>query len=251
MRDRPIITSRQNPLVKRLHEAIRTHRDEIVIEGPRQVADAIAAGWTPLAVVTRGDLDPRGERALRSIPHAIRHTFAPDVFALVADARTPQDILALFERPRATVDDILPPVDSIAVALDAVQDPGNVGTIIRLAAAFDCSGVLLLPGCADPLGPKAIRASAGAVLNVPFANVTAAQLIECGVPLLAAEGSGSPVDPPARGAVIVFGNEGVGPGEQIVRAASAIAIPMSSRVESLNVASSAAILLARSYALRQ
>jgi TrmH family RNA methyltransferase len=138
----------------------------------------------------------------------------------------------------------------VLIALDGVQDPGNVGTIVRLAAAFDAAGVALLPGCADAFGPKAIRASAGAILHVPVVNVSAADLLTCGLPLHAADGSGELCEPPSEGAVLVFGNEGAGVSEELIRAATLLAIPTSARVESLNVAASAAILLSRSFALR-
>ena len=222
------ISSRQNPLFKRIRDAIREHAGEIVIEGPKQVADAIAAGWKPIARIERG-VD-----------------FTNELFDQLSDTRAPQTVLALFERPSHQANDILAQHDTIAVALDAVQDPGNVGTIVRLAAAFDAAGVLLLPGCADAYGPKAIRASAGAILNVPVATID--KLIAPNI--VFADMEGEAADPPARDAVLVFGNEGAGVSDEIRRIAKAIAIPMSKRVESLNVASSAAILLSRSYALR-
>lgn len=226
------ITSRQNPLFKRIRAAIREHEAEIVIEGPKMVADAIAGGWTPIAVVTRGE------------------TFSTDVFDSLAETRTPQNVIGLFERPRASAEQILDRRERVAVALDGVQDPGNVGTIVRLAAAFDAAGVLLLPGCADAFGPKAIRASAGAILSVPVASVSYEELLDRAVPLIATAADGACIDPPSRNAVLVFGSEGAGVSEAVVRAATKIAIPTSGRVESLNVGASAAILLARSYALR-
>ncbi len=228
----PIISSRQNSLVKRIREALREHDSEIVLEGPKHVADAIAGGWKAIAVLERGvDL-------------------TEDVFDFVSDTKHPQKLLGLFERPQASAAAILARRDTVAVALDAVQDPGNVGTIVRLAAAFDAAGVLLLPGCADAFGPKAIRSSAGAILNVPVATVTAWDLISSGLPLFAADATGAAVEPPSSGAVLVFGNEGAGVSEELLRHATPIAIPMSGRVESLNVASSAAILLSRSFASR-
>ncbi|HEX8169000.1 MAG TPA: RNA methyltransferase [Thermoanaerobaculia bacterium] len=227
-----MITSRQNALVKRVREAIREHAHEIVIEGPKAVADATASGWKPIAVLTRG-VDVSNE-----------------VFDSLAETRAPQGVLGLFERPQASAAAILAKRETVAVALDAVQDPGNVGTIVRLAAAFDAAGVLLLPGCADAFSPKAIRASVGAILNVPVANTTAQELLDSGLALLAADAAGASVDPPTSNAVFLFGNEGGGVSRELLRAAQPIAIPMSSRVESLNVASSAAILLARSFALR-
>jgi TrmH family RNA methyltransferase len=228
----PTIHSRQNPLVKRIREAIREHDREIVIEGPKPVADAIAGGWRPIAVLKR-DVD-----------------VSAAVFDTLSETRHSQGVLGLFERPESRAADILARRDTLAIALDGVQDPGNVGTIVRLAAAFDAGGVLLLPGCADPFGPKAIRSSAGAILTMPVATITARELLEAGVPLFAADASGSRVDPPASGAVLVFGNEGSGVSPELFRHATAIAIPMSSRVESLNVASSAAILLSRAYGLQ-
>ena len=230
--NRPIISSRQNPLVKRIREAVREHDAEIVLEGPKHVADAVAGGWKAIAVLERG-VDVTGE-----------------VFDSLSETRQPQGVIALFERPRWSAAEILARRETVAIALDGVQDPGNVGTIVRLAAAFDASGVLLLPGCADPFGPKAIRSSAGAILNVPVATITARELIDSARPLLAADATGNAVDPPSAGAVLVFGNEGSGVSEELLRHAVPIAIPMSARVESLNVASSAAILLSRSFALR-
>ena len=228
----PTISSRHNPLVKRIREAIREHDQEIVIEGPKQVADAVASGWKTITVLTR-EVD-----------------VSADVFDSLSETRTSQGVLGLFERPHASAAEILARRDSVAVALDGVQDPGNVGTIVRLAAAFDASGVLLLPGCADAFGPKAIRSSVGAILNVRVAPITARELLDCGLPLLAADASGAAVDPPSAGAVLVFGNEGKGVSEELLRNSTPIAVPMSARVESLNVASSAAILLSRSFVLR-
>lgn len=232
------ISSRHNPLFKRVRDAMKDPDDEIVIEGRKQVEDALAAGWEPSLLVTRG--------AFREGATA----FTPEMFDALADTRSPQDLIGLFPRPRHELRQILGAAAAPAVALDAVQDPGNVGTIIRLAAAFDCAGVILLPGCADPYSQKAIRASVGAILTVPVAHSTTQELLDCGVALFAADAAGPPLDPPSRDAVFVFGNEGSGVSAEISRAATPISIPMSARVESLNVAASAAILLARSYASR-
>jgi TrmH family RNA methyltransferase len=228
----PLIQSKQNPLVKRIREAIREHRDELVLEGPKQVADAIANGWKTISVIER-DVD-----------------VSAAVFDSLAETKQPQGVLGLFERPRASAADILARRDTIAIALDGVQDPGNVGTIVRLAAAFDAAGVLLLPGCAGAFGPKAIRASSGAILTVPVATITTRDLLACGVPLVATAMNGAAEDPPSKNAVLIFGNEGAGVSEELLTRSKRIAIPMSTRVESLNVATSAAILLARSFGMR-
>jgi RNA methyltransferase, TrmH family len=226
------ISSRQNPWFKRIREAIREHAGEIVIEGPKPVADAIAAGWTPIKVVTR-DVD-----------------FSPEIFDALAETKSPQNVIGLFERPHWSLRDLFARETSIVIALDGVQDPGNVGTVVRLVAAFDANGVVLLPGCADAFSPKSIRASAGAILTVPVVSCSAEELLAHGWPMIAADARGEITDPPAQHAVLAFGSEGSGLSPALTTAARTIAVPMSPRIESLNVAASAAILLARSYALR-
>jgi len=222
------ISSRQNALYKRVRRAIDEHAEEIAIEGRKSVDDAIANGWKPIAVVERDT------------------TFTHALFDSLADTKASQGVIALFERPRySSVLD-----DRIVVALDGVQDPGNVGTIVRLAAAFDAGGVVLLPGSADAYGPKAIRASVGAILSVPVVTMSREELLARDWPLFAADANGEAIDPPSQRSVIVFGNEGSGVSPEIASRAKKIAIPMSKRVESLNVAASAAILLSRSYARR-
>jgi RNA methyltransferase, TrmH family len=241
------ISSRQNALFKRVRRAIDEHAEEIVIEGPKAIDDAIANGWKPLVIIGREGASARGRVGEVVVSAAL--------FDSVASTVTSQGVLALFERP--SFGDLFADRDRIIVALDGVQDPGNVGTIVRLAAAFDAGGVVLLPGTADAYSPKSIRASAGAILTVPVVSMKQEELL-CGAdapaggaprwPIFAADASGEAIDPPSRGAVIVFGSEGGGVSREIAERATKIAIPMSSRIESLNVASSAAILLARSYA---
>jgi TrmH family RNA methyltransferase len=212
------ISSRQNPWFKRVHDAVREHAAEIVIEGPKAVADAIAAGWQPIIVLE----------------------FSEELRRAVGDTKTSQGVFGLFHRPPARF-----ATDRIVAALDGVQDPGNVGTIVRLAAAFD-AGVALLPGCADPFAPKSIRASAGAILSVPIADVTAQDLIETERPLLYADARGEALAPP-RDAILVLGSEGRGVSDAIRERGTPIGITTSGRVESLNVAAAAAILLWQSF----
>src|ERR1051326_4490224 len=200
------ITSRENRWFKRVRDA--------VTEGRKGGADAVAAGGQPIAVLE----------------------FSKELRRAVGDTKTSQGVFGLFERPPSRFAN-----DKLVAALDGVQDPGNVGTIVRLAAAFD-AGVALLPGCADPFSPKAIRASAGAILSVPIASVTAQQLIDAGRPLLYADARGAAAAPP-RDAILVLGSEGRGVSEEIREHGKPIAIETTGRVESLNVAAAAAILL--------
>jgi|SRR5581483_2724103 len=240
-----MITSKGNVWFKRVRKAIREHEDEIVVEGPKAVHDAIAAGWKPIAVIHASTPHPAfGPRTDEG------HTFSPELFKEIADTKTSQGVIGLFERPRWSADQILGRRDSIAIALDGVQDPGNVGTIIRLAAAFDAAGVILLPGCADPFGPKAIRASAGAILSVPVASMTREALLASNIGLYAADGTAAEWEPPACDAVLIFGGEGGGISRDLRARAKGIAVRTSGRVESLNVAAAAAVLLWRSFRSR-
>lgn len=226
------ISSRQNVWFKRIREAIHDHDDEIVIEGPKAVADAVAAGWVPIKTFARA-VD-----------------FTEGLFDALAETKSPQNVIGLFHRPESSLDQIFARDASVVIALDGVQDPGNVGTIVRLAAAFDANGIVLLPGCADPYSPKAIRSSAGAILSVPVVNASVDELLTRGWPIVAADARGEAGDPPARRAVLAFGSEGAGLSPALSSSARTIAIRMSPRIESLNVATSAAILLAKSFELR-
>src|SRR5207237_9485467 len=107
------IASRHNPLFKRIRDAIRDHADEIVLEGPKQIRDALAAGWKPITLVTRGE----------SSEFADAIAFDAKAFDALADTRTSQGVLALFSRPSFDVSALFVRSDSIIVALDGVQDP--------------------------------------------------------------------------------------------------------------------------------
>lgn len=247
------ISSRQNPSYRRIREAIRAPGAEIVIEGPKQVRDAIAAGWVPLVLATvhssaEQTLMGQGELRGRGTEQII---LEPALFETLASTVTSQGTLGLFERPRAAVKDLLNRKSPLFVALDAVQDPGNAGTIVRLSAAFGADGILVLPGTADLFSPKAIRASSGAILSVPVVSLTVAELLALQLPLFAADAGGDPDALASAPGILVLGNEGNGLSPQVRSAANIIGIATTGRVESLNVAASAAILLSRIFEARR
>lgn len=239
-----IIRSAQNAWFRRFREAARLHEREILLEGPKAVGDAVALGWRPLAIA----LLPDAVSPQIDVPEV---RLAPSLFRELTDTRHPQGVLALFERPPAAPEALFERDSPLIVVLDGIQDPGNVGTIIRIAAAFDASGVALTEGSADPLAPKALRASAGSALAVPLVQTTRRRLLsevqKRGIPLWAAVAGAAGDRRPARPAAIVFGSEGQGVSEEILTAAQSVSISISPRVESLNVSAAAAILLHQIY----
>lgn len=242
------ITSRQNSWFRRFRDAAETRQHEILLEGRKQVADALAAGWEPLAIAASDD-------AIERFGPAPLLRFSRPLLEAISDTVTPQGVVGLFARPVHSAEEILSRTDAVVVALDDVQDPGNVGTIIRLAAAFEAAGVILIGASADAYAPKAIRASAGTILDVPVARVARAEFLEtvsaASIPLVVASADGDTRGSLTRPSVLVLGSEGRGVSPDIAAAATVrLAVPMSRRVESLNVASAAAILLARCYEAR-
>ena len=168
----------------------------------------------------------------------------------LADTSTNQGVVVVAEIPPATLDGVPDADRSTVLILDGVQDPGNVGTLIRSAAAFGCSIGAYLPGTVDPWNPKAVRASAGAVFRLPVVpgqpETVADWLNERGYLLLGADAAGRPVDRLALSGrtALVVGNEGGGlSGFVRSRVDSLVAVPMAEAVESLNVAVAAGILL--------
>ena len=169
----------------------------------------------------------------------------------ISDTKTPQGILLVVRQNFSTLEEIL--AKKIIVVLDGVQDPGNVGTILRTAAAFNCS-VILLEGSAEIFNPKVVRSSMGAIFYLPIAKMNHDEFLNLrGVEILAAA-----VDDSAeiyyrhefnKQAAIVFGSEANGVSKKILDIARKIFIPMNGHAESLNVATAAAIIL--SEAVRQ
>ena len=232
----------------------RRRRGLAVAEGVRLVEEAIAAGVRLQGVVVANDLDAgaRGAALLETLgSHDVPVvTVTPRTLEQLADTDTPQGVLAVLEPPRWTLADIRPAHRAPVLVLDAVQDPGNVGTLIRTAFALGASGALLLPGSAEPSNPKVLRAAMGATFRLPWAMAVDGEfrvwVREVGADLWVAATDGTPVhrlSAPERLALVV-GNEGAGV-RPVVREMSraSVAIPLARGAESLNVAVAAGILL--------
>ena len=253
------ISSRENRWLKMFRAALRG-TDLLAeglagIEGPRIVADAVSSQLEMTALLW----SESGERHLAAIEGrlapATRLLRTSDrLFESVTGTRTPQGIAALVRPRRFGFDDLLKagPGQPLVVVLVDVQDPGNVGTLIRTAEAFGASGAIATAGTAHPWSPKAVRASAGSIFRLPLLEgigpaVALAQLGIAGVTTYAttaAEGpSPSQVDLTAPVALLI-GNEGAGLPPEIARSAnSALHIPVAGTVESLNAAMAATVVL--------
>jgi len=169
---------------------------------------------------------------------------------LLSATEQPQGVLLVAREPHEPLAGMNRISAPKLLLLDGVQDPGNVGTLIRAAQAFGLSGVMALEGTADPFNPKAVRASAGAlahisVLRIPW-DEAEAWLAERDVPVLVADAGGEDIggfEAPSRWALGV-GNEGAGPREALVSSAMhVLSIPMDRTVDSLNAGVAGAILL--------
>ena len=249
--DTEVITSRQNPRVKQLialserKERVRSglHR----IEGERLVLDALESGAHFHEVFLSQRRTELAER-FSGLPL----TMLDDrLFDQLSDTVRPQGIAAVVETPKAAMEI---PSDGLVVALDGVQDPGNLGAILRSCDAFGVKELLLSPGCADAYGPKALRAAMGSSYHLPLVQeVTLTDAIErfrmadyitvCG------HLSGEETLPKLNGkALLVIGNEGNGVSEPVCAACYRYRLPMKGKAESLNAAVAAAILV---YALSE
>jgi RNA methyltransferase, TrmH family len=171
-------------------------------------------------------------------------------FAGAAETDSPQGVLAIGEIPDTTLSNLTLLDRARLVVLDAVQDPGNVGTILRTAAALDATAVLAMPGTVDLWNAKVVRSAMGALFHRPALSCTWAELdtflAPNAVALWGADAAGTPLDemtPPDRLGLLV-GNEGAGlTPEGLARVAQRVSLPISSTVESLNVAVATGILL--------
>lgn len=253
-----MITSIRNPKiqwVRSLQARARNRRAEqaFVIEGVRLVEEAAAAGLAPLLVIHTPGLSERAQAALGAICSLDTPAFevSETVFQAASDTQTPQGLLAVLPWPKLP----LPPsLDPILIP-DAVRDPGNLGTILRAAAAAGVGAVLLPPESVDPFAPKVVRAGMGAHFRLPIHALSWEKIQAyldqpvAGLPrrtFLAAAGMGLPYTQADFGpplALIVGGEAaGAGPGAREL-AHDWVHIPMPGGGESLNVALATGILL--------
>ncbi|MEE8116387.1 MAG: RNA methyltransferase [Gemmatimonadales bacterium] len=232
----------------------RKRRGLAIAEGIRIVEEALAAGVTMRgAIVTPGlDMTPRGAALVANLAaHAVPMTDVSErQLVQLSDTDTPQGVLAVVEPPRWSLADIEPRARAPVLVLDSVQDPGNVGTLLRTGAALGAVGAVMLKGTADLANPKVIRAAMGATFRFPTAPADEAEFITWaarqGLTVWATGIEGSPLarlTVPERLALVV-GNEGAGVRPALRSVAEhQVTLPLARGAESLNVAVATGIFL--------
>lgn len=242
-----VLTSRQNPLcahVRKLCAQSRYRREagEYLADGRKLWEEAVR--WR--APIRRLITTPETQVER---PRGVEHTeVSGELMAYLSPMESPQGLLFTLAIPEKT-----PPVleGKRYLVLDGLQDPGNVGTIWRTADALGADGLFLLNHCADPYGPKTVRAAMGASFRLPAWEITLEELREllqeAGIPLYAAALGTNSIDITKAGlgsCAMVVGNEGHGVSREVLDACDGqVIIPMRPRCESLNAATAAAILL--------
>jgi RNA methyltransferase, TrmH family len=244
------ITSRQHSFVQRCRAvARRLEPGTVLLDGEHLVAEAIDAGLHLDGVLTDGETRP----ALDAIDTrgTTWYVGSDAILAAASPVRTTSGVVALASWVPATIDDVLAGEPSVIVAMLGVQDPGNMGGIIRSSYALGASGIIALDGTADPGGWKALRGAMGGTFRLPVATGTLSALFDAAarrhVPLVATVAhGGSPIGEiewPSP-MILLLGNEGQGlPEAALARCSHRVRLPLRSGAESLNVGVTAALIL--------
>lgn len=237
-----VITSRTNPIVKTVRTLHRSKgRAETglhFIEGDKLVRDAAASGAVIETVFAVEGTEVPSEQAVVFVSESVMEA--------MATVQTPQTMAATVITPPLCAPDIYP--NGLIVALDRIQDPGNLGTILRTADALGASAVLLSEDSCDPFSPKALRAAMGSTYHLPiFVGQLCEQLDRLnaqGYQCICGHLSGEEQLPKhQRNTVIVIGNEGNGVSESVAERCIRYRMPMRGRAESLNAAVFGALMM--------
>jgi RNA methyltransferase, TrmH family len=248
------VESRQNARVKELRAGLsrgmRTAHNRIAIEGLHLVQEAVKSGLNLDTVF----LQEGNEELLQRFPSGDAEVLilTEDVFLSAAMTEHPQGVAALVEAPQFTVHAMFPsapgPAPLVVIAA-SLQDPGNLGTLVRSAEAFGATGMILLPGTVSLWNAKTLRASSGSAFRLPVLALTAeaafTALRDHGVRILAAVARDGDSEADLHGpSALLIGNEGSGlPEAWIAQADARVTIPFTGAVESLNAAIAGSVLL--------
>ncbi|BCU81137.1 23S rRNA methyltransferase [Polycladomyces abyssicola] len=250
-----VLTSPHNDQVKRWRKLQsrkgRQTLGTLWIEGEHLLEESVKAGWRVRALIVDQEREAEHrqwwEQRIKNVPVYFLPT---RLYRTLADTETPQGIAAEVEIPKREVDPAIP-ADGVLLLLDAVQDPGNVGTMLRTARAVGATGVWLGKGTVDPYNPKVVRAAMGALFHVPIRMIDLHEelprLRSAGYRVVGTHPRGDnvhfDVSYPGRTAFLL-GNEGRGVDPELMRWVDCkVSIPMPGGAESLNVSVTASLLL--------
>lgn len=248
-----MITSIQNPKIKWVRSLIQKPRARkkesvFIVEGIRLAEEALAAGWKTSLVLYDQSLNTRGLSLVRAYQEQGTpvELVSTDIMQSISDTESPQGILIVLAKQAIQMS---PTTDFICV-LDEIRDPGNLGTILRTAAATGVQAVFLTPGCTDPYSPKAVRAGMGAHFHLPIAPAGWEEIEgwirQNGITTyLADSAKGRPIFAVdfTKPLVLIIGGEAFGAGPRAHALADEyVHIPLHANIESFNVSSAAAIL---------
>ena len=254
------ITSRQNESIRqhaKLLQSPSKRREErrFLCEGARLCLDAVRSGVSiEVCYVTEKAMEKYPDYCGTVIQCAQRsYQIVDQVAPLLSDTKNPQGIFCVCKMPESTLRDIDMPLRGHYLALEDMQDPANLGTVLRTAEALGVNGILLTKQCCDVFSPKVLRGSMGAVFRLPLffcesMEQAVDRLNERGFSTLASVVSEDAVPVSlvdfTRPTVMLIGNEGNGLTEETTKVcALPVTIPMAGRAESLNASAAAAILL--------
>ena len=260
------ISSRQNPAVARFREAARGSGDAMLLDGPHLLAEALGAGLRiDLTMVDHEAMERREDigRLVREIEDAGGEVAMATaaVMAAVSPVRSPSAIVALTQRPPQTVSRLFATSSSagrglsvsrplVVIACD-IQEPGNLGAMVRVAEAAGASGIIAAGQSADPFSWKALRGSMGSALRLPIVAQSSADALQtarayhCTIAAAVPRDGRTPEEIDLTGpTALLVGSEGLGLQDELVELADEqISIPMQPPVESLNAAVAAAVIL--------
>ena len=261
---KPVIENPRSPRVRAVAKlAKKSRRKEaglFLVEGPQAVRELLA--FSPTSVIDVFVTDKASSKHDDLVEVAtgagiVVETVTEAVLDQMADTQTPQGVIAVASIPTVTLTEALGDSPRLVVVLDEVRDPGNAGTIIRLADAVGADLVVLAGDCVDAYNPKVVRATTGSLFHLPVVAVdTVSDAVNTlrgrSLQIFAADMAGEPLpnlsrDALARPTAWIFGNEAHGVGASSVALADkTVALPHYGDVESLNLATAAAVCLYQS-----
>ena len=253
------ISSVSNPKIKFVtslqQKKFRDREKLFICEGIRLCEVAVESNFEIESAFFTSNLESRGLKILESIDPQKCFEVTESIFTKISETQSPQGILLVvrMKDQNCDLESIFQCKKSITIVLDSIQDPGNLGTILRTSVAVDIDAIILLDGCVDLFSGKVIRSSMGAIFKLPPAvKMSRKSFIEIldrtkKIPLATSVDEGINffnIDFfESGGSILIFGNEANGVSDDLLKISKKISIPMKNSMESLNVAVSTSIIL--------